>query len=250
MKTRTLLRIALTTLLLAAGCDSPNRPVAAPGQAPLVEQVTLTSEVKVVEMVTQTRTPFDNLTPTPTLFDGPLPGDATFTPTPLAVASGPTLAELGVEVVTYRDEWAGFAFDYPASWELAAPREDIKDISTLYTASFHSPRLVTGPKQQEGIFPNQAKMDVSVVKDGAPSLEAAVKQRRSEINSPDSGAKVVAEETLALPSGLMAVRLHMDTDSGPVSELVTLINGNMILMTGMGDLSLFNPVTESLREVE
>ncbi len=256
-----LLSITLLILLLSACAPSVSEPaplpaVDLPAGAPLAG--TATTEVKVVEMATQT--PVEaTLAPTNA---APTAAPSLPTPTSAAAALPKTLEELGIPAATYEDKVAGLAMDYPSSWILNDLPEDIRSTSTSgYTASFRSPRPATGPKQQEGIPPDMAAIDLTVIMDGPKTLEDAVAERRASASSNEMGLpiQIVLEEEWVLRDGTKARRLLYNLGKDPLggygdrdkmsTALVAIINGNMVLVNGMGDLSLFDVVAASLRQI-
>jgi hypothetical protein len=254
-----LLFITVLMMLLSACAPSgvqvrPLPAVDLPANAPGAE-LTGTPVVKVVEMATQTPMP----TKTP-IQQTPTTVPPQITPTTIAAAQIKTLAELGIPATTYTDDVARLALDYPAEWEINAVPDEQKQASYVYTASLRSKTGTRGPKFQEGIPADMAAIDLTVFfKDGPKTLEAAINERRSASTTSESGQPVtiVLEEDWELANGLKAHRFLYNIgpevlgSSGPdrmVSEVVTMINGRMVLVVGMGDLSLFNVVVASLRE--
>lgn len=258
------LSIALFLLLLTACAPVVSRtmPITAvePANAPGGE-VTATIQVKIVEMAT--RTPVA-ATPVPTLAAptaGPdLPaasGDITSTP----VALPQTLAELGIAYTTFEDKVGRLAFDYPSSWQVNALPDDIRRTSLTYTSSLRSVVANRGPKQQEGIPPDMAAIDVTVVMGGPKTLEQAIAEQRAAAANNEMGLpiQIALEEEWVLRDGTQAHHFLYNLGKDPLggygdrdkmsSQLVTIINGNMVLVNGMGDLSLFNVVAASLRQL-
>ncbi len=267
------LKTALLVLVLS-GCvpwTVSTGPFLAPTVAPAFANppLALTPEIKVVEMATQTpmgsapsyKLPQGDPTrPAPTAEIPPAdPNQPTQTSTPVALPK--SLDELGIPSVTYQDKVAGFAFDYPASWLINAPAEDIQATAFLYSVTLRSADVSRGPKQQEGIPPGMAALDITVFNQDQKTLDQAIKERRAQTEQTESGqaVQIVLEEEWTLRDGTQAHRFLYNLgkegpgDSGPdrmSSELVTVIHGRMILVVGMGDQSLFNVIAASLRELK
>jgi hypothetical protein len=184
--------------------------------------------------------------------------DITATPSPAVPPASPnpaaphfdTLAELGIPSAAYQDDLVGFAFDYPADWQVTALSPEIMAESTGYTATFLSHLVDRGPKQQEGLAPGQAKIDVSVFRDSANTLEEAIEEMNRMVANDGSNTELISEAIWVLPDGLQVNRRQYDKDFGQVNQMLTSIRGSMVLFTGLGDPSLFNTIAASLRVIE
>jgi hypothetical protein len=255
-----ILTTMLIVLLLTACVPSSAAPAPAAVEPPneLITPTAAAPDVKEVAMATQTPV---TVTATP---EASLPTLNPNQPAPTGTAVGlpKTLAELGIPSTTYRDEVAGLAFDYPSGWTINALDDDIKKTSLGYTTSLRSYMVKPGTKRSEGIPPDMAAMDVTVIMDGPKTYEQAIKERRAAATSSESGqpAKIALEEEWTLPGGLQAHRFLLNLGQDPlggygtqdkmISELVTVIDGKMVLVNGFGDLSLYNVVAASLRKIE
>jgi hypothetical protein len=260
------MKLILTTIflvLILSACQ-PAGVTLQPGPAvdgPAVEISTPTTfvpEVKEVEMVTQTPA-------VPTARpDAGLPTADPNQPTPTSTPVGlpKTLEELGVPATTYQDTVTGLAFEYPASWIINPMSDEDKKTAVVYSVSLRSKIVQRGPKQQEGVPPDMAAIDVTVIKNGPKTYEQAVIERRASATNSESGRPVIIaqEEEWTLTGGLPAHRFLFNLGKDPVndpnapdrmaSELVTMINGQMILVSGMGDQSLFDVIAGSLRAIQ
>lgn len=257
---KSLLTIILLILLLTACAPVPPQTMVLPAnEGPAAPGMEITTpQVKVVEMATLTSVP----TTLPTMVAEPTIDPNVPTPTGVPVALPQTLEELGIPATTYEDKVAGLAIDYPATWEINALPEDIRIASKGYTASLRSPYPDRGPKQQEGIPPDMAAIDLTVIADGPTTLEQAIAERRAATTTNEFGLtiQIALEEEWVLRDGTVAHRFLYNLGKDPLggygdrdkltSELVTIINGKMVLVSGMGDLSLFNVVAASLRQVK
>lgn len=202
---------------------------------------TIEPTVKVAAMVTQTKTPW--LTPTPA------PSATAYVefekPTPTAI----TLDGMGLAVATFTDEFAGFAIDYPADWNLNALDPAIAQQSIVYTTSIRSPFPTTGPKQQEGFPPGTAGIDVTILA-GDKSLEQAIAEYKENMKNDEVPPTVLSEEEWVLPSGEKALVLMLETRIGRAANMITVINGRPIYVVGMGELAFFEPIAKSIRPLE
>ena len=132
----------------------------------------------------------------------------------------------------------------------------------VYTIGLRSMSVTPTPKQQEGLPEGMTAIDFSIFKEGQgpKTLTQAINERRAAIVQPETGqpAKILSEEDWLLEGGLPAHRFLIDigpaVNGGPgpdrvMSELVTMIKGQMVLVDGQGDQSLFNVIAASLREI-
>ncbi|QLQ07007.1 MAG: hypothetical protein HZY76_13835 [Anaerolineae bacterium] len=59
-----------------------------------------------------------------------------------------------------------------------------------------------------------------------------------------------AEEVVTLPSGLPALRWELESQFANSVEYIVPIKGNIVLLSGLGDVSRFDGVARSLRPLE
>lgn len=149
---------------------------------------------------------------------------------------------------TYRDEFAGFEFDYPATWNLTPVSDDAKKTSVIYSSTFFSWKPTGG--SSEGIPAGGTKLDAAVYKNGASSPEAALEMRKQEYKNGDMEQTITSEKAWTLPGGLKATRLQVNSHFGESAEVITAINGKTILLGGVGDYKLFDAVAGTLRKIE
>ncbi len=152
-------------------------------------------------------------------------------------------------VSTYRDEFAGFELDYPAAWSVVDIAPDIKQNSLSYSVTFMSwaPQEPGGQGMPEG----GAKIDLTVTKGGAASPEAAVESRRQELAAEGAGSQITLEEPWDLQSGVRATHWTIQAANGDtIDELVAAINGNRVILSGLGGADFFESIAMTLRPVE
>ncbi len=237
---RVLILLLLTAALMTScvvGVES--RPVDAPREA-MPEQPMATAAEKVVSLATLTGVPtFDpnNPGPTPTAVFG-LPG-ATPAPTRTPLAPSDSLAGMGLEMGMIADPYAQIQLSFPAGWSITPVDEAIKAEANSYITLIESP-----PDAVPSGIPMRLEL---VVLKGGDNYEKALELRMEELR----GHGWVAErsEGLNLPSGEPANIFWLTTPEGQIAQMVTVINGNTILLTGMGDLFLFNPIAASLQRL-
>jgi hypothetical protein len=121
----------------------------------------------------------------------------------------------------------------------------------IYTVTLRSMQVTPTPKQQEGLPAGMTAIDVGIQKNGPKTLGQAVDERRAAAANPDNGApaKITVDEDWPLAGGLPAHRLVLTTGSGQqVTEVIALIQGRMVLVSGQGDQALIDAIAASLRE--
>jgi LysM repeat protein len=157
-----------------------------------------------------------------------------------------TMAAPSWVAATYRDEVGGWEIDYPDGWVLTDVDAQIKRNSLGYSVTLTSWQ----PQEPgtQGIPEGGSKLDISVNRDGAESVEAAVEARRAEVSAGDAGSEIVFEEPWDLASGLSGVHWTIQTMNGEtVHEFVAAINGNRLAVSGYGDELIFEQIVSTLR---
>ncbi len=168
----------------------------------------------------------------------------TLAPPTLIPATAAPQIELG-ETITYRDEFAGFEFDYPANWNVTPIAEEAKANAYIYSATFFS--FTRTVPSAEGIPEGETKIDVGVFKNDAASAQAALELRKQEFAGSDLEQKILREEMWTLPSGMQAARIQVHDRFGESAEMLTTINGRTILFGGVDDYELFDAIARTLR---
>lgn len=147
---------------------------------------------------------------------------------------------------TYTDESAGFSIDYPVDWFLEASAAANADQAYAYSISVanwdinHSP--TPSGKGQSGIPEGGTKIDVGVVKQQMTLEEAVIQQEQNENGSP-----ILAREDVTLANGLPGVILDFEGFAGLTRTLIVSLNGNIIYVSGYGNLDNFEAIALSLR---
>src|SRR5215208_407394 len=138
-------------------------------------------------------------------------------------------------MMTYTDDVAGFSIDYPARWFIDASATANAEQAFAYsvgisTWNLHDPATPPG-KGQNGIPEGGTKIDVGVTKQ-AMTLEEAIAQQMNN----ESGSPIIAREDVSLANGLPAVILNFEGPFGMIRTLITVLNGNIIFVSGYGNL--------------
>ncbi len=181
-------------------------------------------------------------TPAPAPQTTELPQSTLLPPTPTA-----TLPALAGPLATYSDEQVGFALDYPASWTLTGVADDIKQSSSIYSAVLTSWKP-SGPGT-EGIPEGETKIDITVFNQGAKSLDEALMQLKRQYATSDPVTTVLSTERLTLPSGLPAARWEVESLMGRAVEMICVIDGKTVILSGLGDYTTFDQVARTLRQI-
>lgn len=172
----------------------------------------------------------------------------TFEPTqpPVEVEASPTNQD-SPATATYTDNSAGFSLDYPAEWfiddsVLANAEEAFAYTVGIATWDLRNPTTPEG-KDLNTLPEGATKIDVTVVKQPMTLEEAVVQQSQNE-----SGSPILAREDVTLEGGLPAVILDIDGFAGPTRTLITILNENVIYVSGYGNLEAFKTIALTLRQ--
>ena len=149
-------------------------------------------------------------------------------------------------MTTYTDQSAGFSIDYPAGWFLEASAAANAEQAFAYSISFAtwdllSPATPPG-KGQSGIPEGGTKIEVAVTKQSMTLEEAVTQQTQNE-----SGNPILAQKEVTLANGLPGVILDVEGMAGPTRTLITVLNGNVIYVSGYGNLENFESIALTLR---
>jgi hypothetical protein len=182
------------------------------------------------------------------------PLEVTVPPTQTALPPEPTLppalptatATEVLNLATYTDDLAGFSLDYPADWFLEDSVLVHAQESYAYTVGIATWDLrnppTPGGKQEDALPEGGTKIDVTVVKDPMTLDEAVAKQNDNELHTP-----ILARKDVTLSGGLPAVILDVEGFAGLARTLISTLNGNVIYVSGYGNLEMFEPIALSLR---
>ena len=152
------------------------------------------------------------------------------------------------EVKVYRDEYAGFALDYPATWQLENNSLQGAAESAVYTSSLFSwDRASYTPTPKDlNTLPNGAtKIDITVFNQSPNTLADAVDQYKNQ----DGGTSInfLKEDKWTLNSGEKAVYVESEGAFGVVTTMITLVDGKVIYISGYGNLTFFKAIALTLR---
>jgi hypothetical protein len=179
----------------------------------------------------------------------PLPTSATDAESPLpppteVVTPTPTMPVF--DMATFRDDVTGFEIDYPVGWTIIDPPADVKANAFIYSVTLQSWPLEEPGTQ--GIPEGGSKMDISITKEGAETLEGALEIYRQSQAQAEMPVEVVSEEELELASGLKGARFELENSQGETYHtFVMSLNGHLIILSGLGDVAVFDAMAATLR---
>jgi hypothetical protein len=206
------LSCSIALFLLLSACASP-------GASP-VQTAVLPSATALATQAVPTQLPAPSATPLPAPTDAPA--------SPTAIPTSP----LSFDPATYRDESAGFEFDYPAEWGSpismgSGPRASIMQFS------------VNGAPQ----------LDVTVQRwDPVNDLESFADQRKQAWEA--SGFSLLLEEPVILSGGGRGMRFVVQSQSGERGFFFfTPFGDSYLVLSGSGNLDLLAEIALTVRPI-
>lgn len=198
-------RLPLVLFLLLAACASP---IPAAPETPMPE------------------------TPAPPAATAPATAVPSTTEPAPAETAGPQAPALSFDPATYRDEAAGFEFEYPASWSLT-PGEQGERAAVFQLTFEGAPRLTVTLQRW----------------DPRGDLPAFVAKRQQAWSA--SGFTVVSEEPVVLTSGQPAAHFVIETSAGDRAlHFFTILGERYLELSGEGELELLAEITGTVRLLE
>jgi hypothetical protein len=193
----------------------------------------------------------------------PVP-EASATTAPVATTAAPATAPATTapqpttpaDWTTFRDQIGGWAVEYPAEWTIFDLDDEAKQQGMGYTVTFQSFAPTGGSEQ--GIPEGEAKMDIGVYKEGITgsitALQQALAWRQQQFV--EDGTNIVSLEPITLRGGLPAMRLVLEATRGPAAgegqslEIITVINGNVVLFDGYPASQVIDAIALTLRPLD
>ncbi len=167
---------------------------------------------------------------------------ASMTPTSTATSEPTPTQALSFQSTTYRDEVAGFEFDYPASWTVG-PSEQYSRGGITAFSSWSRPNDVLPDETP----PGETRLDAAVMLwDPTNDLDAYVEQRMRALL--DSGLTLVSQETWILTGGRTAEAFVVESNEGrQFFSFFTTIADKYLVLSGDGDLALLAEIAKTVR---
>ena len=169
------------------------------------------------------------------------------TETPAVQTATPATATIPPvsNVLTYTDSIAGFSIDYPADWFLESSLLAGANEKQNYTVMITSWDILNATPESKGnLVPNEeTKIDISVSKQNL-TLEEVVAQQKQQFTSSNT---ILFEKLVTLDSGIQGMLWEIEGLGGPVRTLIVVLNGNVIYISGYGDLQGFDAIALTFR---
>lgn len=170
-----------------------------------------------------------------------VPEESTPTPAP-AETQAPSPA---FEAVTYRDEAAGFAFDYPAGWSFDSGEGGSRGSYVQFYSWDWKPGDPIDPLPAGGTILSVTNQ----LWDPKNDLEAFIDQRKMAWEA--SGISILSEERLTLPGERPAAEFIVQAVDGMQAYFLLTTNGeNYLVLSGNGDLDLLAEISHTLRPAQ
>ena len=152
---------------------------------------------------------------------------------------------LSFEPATYRDEPAGFEFDYPAEWTKEGPQViGPRGYIAQFTSYPHPPGDIPDI-QPEGSSQLQTAV---MLWDPKGDLDAYIEQRKMGWAS--SGNTIISEQEHALAGDLQAASFVIDSFGTQAYFLLAAVGEKYLVISGQGDIDLLNEIALTLRPLE
>jgi len=187
---------------------------------------------------------------TPTRQPEPLPPKVTqevilSKPTDIPLPAEPPIPQSTFEATTYRDDEAGFEFDYPVGWAFDPGEHQ----SRGYYVQFYSWDWQLGD-QIDTIPAGETVLSVTVqLWDPKNDLEAFVNQRKMAWDS--SGISILSEERVVLAGERPAAQFTVQGVDGSQAFFLLTTNGeNYLVLSGNGDLNLLAEISHTIRSIQ
>lgn len=172
----------------------------------------------------------------------PLPAPThTAAPSPTIMQPTPTTG-ISFEPALYRNDTAGFEFDYPAGWTVGPDEIYSRGGITAFT-SWERPNDVL-PEQTP---PGETRLDVTVLLwDPRNDLDAFIDVRMTAWDA--SGIEVLSRQDLTLENGQAAVIfVTRGIDGAQGFFFFTTLSDRYLVLSGEGDLALLTAIASSVR---
>ncbi len=148
------------------------------------------------------------------------------------------------ETITYINEHAGYAFDYPADWIV---KGEPNPGSYIYVITAQSFKLSSGAGP---VSADQAKLDFVTCNSVDCNTLAAIQAQIDEQVAAGT-YEILSEENWMLAGGIPAVRRQVIGEMGiEVASLITEFDGLALRVSGYGDLAAFDEVVRTLRPAQ
>lgn len=149
------------------------------------------------------------------------------------------------EAVTYRDEVAGFEFDYPASWAFDGGEAGSRGSYVQFYSWDWQPGDPIEPLPAGGTILSVTNQ----LWDPKNDLEAFINQRKLAWEA--SGISILSEGRLTLAGDRSAAEFTVQGLDGTQAYFLLTTNGeNYLVLSGSGDLPLLAEIAHTLRPIQ
>ena len=147
--------------------------------------------------------------------------------------------------MTYRDDEAGFEFDYPAGWAFDPGEHQSRGYYVQFYSWDWKPGDPIDPLPAGGTI-----LSVTVQRwDPKNDLEAFVNQRKLAWGA--SGISILSEERLTLAGDRPSAQFTVQGVDGSQAFFLLTTNGeNYLVLSGDGDLGLLADIAHTLRPIQ
>jgi hypothetical protein len=166
-------------------------------------------------------------------------------PTALPAPTETPVPSPAFEAVTYRDETAGFEFDYPAGWAIDAGEEYSRGSNVQFFSWDWKPGDPIDP-----LLPGRTVLSVTLQDwDPKNDLEAFIDQRKLAWDS--SGISIITEERPLLSGDRPAAQYTVQgVDGAQAYFLFTTLGEQYLSFSGSGELALLAEIAHTLRPLQ
>ena len=163
-------------------------------------------------------------------------------PTATAAPTDTPIPAPPFELTTYRDEAAGFEFDYPVGWMYDGGEGQSRGYYVQFYSWDWKPGDPIDPLPVGGTV-----LSVTVqLWDPKNDLEAFISHRKTAWDA--SGLSILSEERITLAGERPAAQFIVQGSDGAQAYFLLTINGeNYLVLSGNGDLELLAAISHTLR---
>ena len=180
----------------------------------------------------------------------PLPPETTqevviIEPTANPLPTETPIPQPAFEATTYRDDEAGFEFDYPVGWAFDGGEQQSRGSYVQFYSWDWQPGDPIEPLPAGGTVLTVTNQ----LWDPKNDLEAFINQRKLAWNS--SGISIISEKRLTLSGDRPAAQFILQGSDGSQAFFLLTTNGeNYLVLSGNGDLDLLAEIAHTVRPIQ
>jgi hypothetical protein len=166
-------------------------------------------------------------------------------PTTIPLPSETPVPAPAFEAATYRDEVAGFEFDYPVGWAFDGGEAQSRGSYVQFYSWDWQPGQPVDPLPEGGTILTVTNQ----LWDPKNDIEAFVNQRKLAWEA--SGISILSEERLTLADGRPAAQFVIKAlDDTQAYFLLTTNGENYLVFSGNGDLDVLANISQTVRPIQ